>query len=116
MDDRTKAAFDAAGESVKQLLALGTGSIGAAIVLFDDGDVPGIDLQGNWGVYFGLVFLALSVLGGLFTLGMLAGQLGASAAEIPNPSTYSPKVRAMAGSQLGFFGLGILSLVGAAII
>lgn len=113
MDDRAKAAFDAAGESVKQLLALATGAIGAAVALFDDGDVAGIDFGGNWGVYIGLVLLALSVAGGLFALGMLAGQLGSPA--ITSPSTYGRGVRLMAGAQMGFFGLGIFALVIAAI-
>jgi hypothetical protein len=113
MDDRTKAAFDAAGESVKQLLALATGAIGAAVALFDDGDVAGINFVGNWGVYVGLVLLALSVASGLFALGMLAGQLGSTA--IATPSTYGTGVRLMAGGQMAFFGLGVFALVIAAI-
>jgi hypothetical protein len=136
MEERTKAAFDAVGESVKQLLALGTASIGATIALFDDGDVPGIELLGNWGVPLGLAFLALSVLFGLFALNTLAGQLGTMENKEPSmpeetenkepskpeeteskePSIYAPNIRIMAFAQLAFFGLGILSLVGAVII
>ena len=40
LDDRDKAAFSAAGDTIRQLLTLGTGSIGGAIALFDDKNQP----------------------------------------------------------------------------
>ena len=113
-DDRCKASFDAAGEAVKQLLALATGSIGAAIALFDDGDSAGIDFGAAAGaVNIGLGLLAASVVFGLFALGTLAGQLGALAIE--TPSTYAGPVRLMHTLQMGLYGLGIIALVAAAI-
>jgi len=109
MDDRVKAAFDAASESVKQVLALGTASIGAAIALFDDDKTPGVNLVGSWAIYAGLVLLALSVMFGVLALCAIAGQLGSTKTQ--SPSTYSTPVRLMAGAELIFYGLGILLLV-----
>ena len=114
IDDRTKAGFDAAGDSVKQLLALATGSIGGTIALFDESGTAGINLGDSRGVYLGLAFLALSVICGLFALGMLAGQLGS--VKINAPSTYAPPVRLMAGGQMLMFGLAIAALVVATIL
>jgi len=111
VDDRSKASFDAAGEMVKQLLALGTAAIGGTIALFDDGNKAGIDLGGGRGVYIGLALLALSVVSGVFALGMLAGQLGSP--QIREPKTYSKPVRRMTMAQMLLFGIAILTLVAA---
>ena len=109
-EDRTKASFDAAGEAVKQLLTLATGSIGAAIALFDDGDTPGIAFGSNAAcINIGLGLLAVSVVFGLFSLGALAGQLGSK--DIEQPSTYAPAVLFFHIVQMGAFGLGLLMLV-----
>lgn len=113
-DDRKKAAFDAASESVKQLLVLGTGSIGGAVALFDR-DAPGISFGPTAGwIYSGLSILAVSVIFGLFALGCLAGQLGSPCIE--EPTTYAKAPRLMMFIQMGGFGLGIAALVLAAIL
>jgi hypothetical protein len=110
MDDRTKAAFDAASEAVKQVLGLATATIGAAIALFDDGDKAGIDFGiGDTWIRLGLVLLAVSVVCGLLSLGAIAGQLGSP--NEPKPSTYSKGLRLFHGVQLGTYGLGVLALV-----
>lgn len=108
-NERTRVSFDAASESVKQLLALATGSIGGTIALFDDDATSGIDLGEARGAYLGLALLALSIVFGLFSLGMLAGQLGSD--RITTPSTYAKPVLFMAGGQMITFGLAIISLV-----
>lgn len=112
LDDRTKAAFDAAGETVKQLLALATASIGGMIALFDDGDAPGIDFGASamW-VNGALCLFGLSVVFGLFAMGTLAGQLGND--KITKPSTYAAAVLVMTIIQMGTFGLGVAAAVGA---
>ncbi|MFZ1477087.1 MAG: hypothetical protein WAT18_05020 [Sphingorhabdus sp.] len=110
MDDRTKAAFDAASEAVKQVLALATGTIGAAIALFDDGATAGIDFGAHDGwLQLGLVLAAVSVLCGLLSLGAIAGQLGSSKEE--KPSTYSKGLRLFHFVQLASYGLGIVAMV-----
>src|SRR5438270_13400590 len=99
LDERTKAAFAAASESVKQLLTLATASIGGAIALLDNPDVVGVQFGRNACLIdIGLVLLALSVVFGLFALGTLAGQLGSN--EIRTPSTYAAPVRFMHSGQL----------------
>jgi hypothetical protein len=105
-DDRTKHAFEAATETVKQLLALATASIGGVIVLFDDKDHPGVDFgSAANAAHICLVILGLSVASGLLALGALAGQLGSKG--IDDPSTYHPTVRLFVTLQILLYGLGI---------
>jgi hypothetical protein len=114
MDDRAKAAFEAAGDTIKQILTLATGSIGGAVALFDDKDQPGIQFgTAAPCVDAGLVLLAISVAAGLMAMGAKAGQLGSD--KINVPSTYSPALRTFTIAQMAFFGLGIAMLVVAAI-
>lgn len=112
-DDRSKAAFDAAGHTIKQILTLATGSIGGAVALFDDKDHPGIQFgKAAACVDIGLALLALSVAAGLMAMGAMAGQLGSD--KIAVPSTYSPALRIFTTAQMALFGLGIAMLVVAA--
>ena len=113
LDDRVKAAFEAAGDAIKQILTLATGSIGGAVALFDDRDQPGIQFGrcAGW-IDAGLSLLALSVVFGLLARGAKTGQLGNDAIAAPSP--YSVGVRFMALGQMACFGLGVASLVIAA--
>jgi hypothetical protein len=114
LDDRGKCAFDAATETVKQLLALATASIGGVIVLFDDKDKPGIEFgSAACAVDASLCLLGLSVVLGLLALGALAGQLGSD--KISAPSTYAPTVRLMTAGQMFLYGLGIVVAIFAVI-
>lgn len=109
-DDRTKASFDMAGETIKQLLAVSIGSIGAAIALFDDGNKPGVDFGADGAtIKSGLILLAISVVFGLFSLGSIVGQLGNDA--VTKPSTYAWNIRFFYSAQLATLGLGISALV-----
>ena len=111
MTDPKLKAYDFAQESLKQVLTLATGSIGAAIALLDDGDVAGIDFgAGAAWVYTGLALLVASVGLGLFGLFNLAGTL-----ERPppsGPSIYKGSIQFFWGGQLLLFvlGLGVLVL------
>lgn len=109
-DDRIGAAFGAASDTIKQLLALATASIGAAIALFDDAKVAGIDFgPADLWVRIGLLLLAFSVLCGLMALGAIAGQLGSD--KVDTPSSYAPALRLFYGLQLLGYGLGVVALV-----
>jgi len=109
-DDRTNAAFAAAGDTVKQLLALATASIGAAIALFDDGAKAGVDFgAADLWVRIALVLMAFSVVCGLMALGAIAGQLGST--RIAAPDSYAPGLRLFYGLQLAAYGLGVVALV-----
>ncbi|KQZ64602.1 hypothetical protein ASD67_09100 [Sphingopyxis sp. Root1497] len=109
-DERIGAAFGAASDTVKQLLALATASIGGAIALFDDGAKAGIDFgPADLWVRIGLMLLAFSVLGGLMALGAIAGQLGSDKVDTPN--SYAPGLRRFYGLQLLAYGLGVVALV-----
>jgi hypothetical protein len=109
-DERNNAAFGAAGDTVKQLLALATGSIGGAIALFDDDAKAGIDFGPSdlW-VRIGLILLAFSVLSGLMALGAITGQLGSG--KVATPDSYAFGLRLFYGLQLAAYGLGVVALV-----
>ncbi len=108
-DGRIGAAFGVAGETVKQLLALATATIGGAIALFDDDAQAGIDFGPNDGLLkFGLIMCGLSVISGLFALGAIVGQLGGSATP---PSVYAKGITTTYTTQLASYGLAIAAIV-----
>jgi hypothetical protein len=74
--DRQEKAFDFADAAVKQVLTLATGTVGAAVALFDDGETAGIQFPNEtlW-LSAGFVLTVISIAAGLAAINRLTGVL-----------------------------------------
>lgn len=101
--------FKFAEGMVKQVLTLATASIGGIILIFDE-KASGIQLGAySWWLFLSLVLLSVSVVTGVLSLGSLASQLGDPPAG--GPSIYDKTARALSGTQLIAYALGIIFAV-----
>lgn len=102
--------FDLADGLVKQLLTLGTASLGGIVAIFDDGDQAGVQLADHSPcLIFSLALLALSVVSGVLVLGGLTGQLARK--DGAEPSVYHKPIRVFTMLQMGCYALGIVFVV-----
>ena len=108
MDDRSLKAFELADAAVKQVLALATGAIGGAIILFDS-EPAGLDFgEAALFVRWGISGLVASIAFGLCALFNLFGLLGNKL--VLEPSVYKGSIRFFVGGQLLFFFVGMVLL------
>lgn len=105
--------FEFAEGMVKQLLTLGTGSLGGIVAIFDNKDRTGVQIEGSAWLMSSIGLLALSVLAGIATLGCLTGQLAQKSAE---PDANALDVRIPAMVQMLAFAFGILAVAGEVIL
>lgn len=101
--------FEFADGMVKQLLTLATGSLGGIIAIFDDGDRSGIQLTGSNWLIGSIIFLALSAIAGIVTLGCLTAQL-ARTDGAPDANALDVRVPAMV--QMVAFAAGVIAVAG----
>jgi len=100
-------AFEFAEGMVKQLLTLATGSIGGIVALFDNDQLPGVQLAGSGWLMAAIGFLALSAVAGIVTLGCLTGQLAQKKAPA-NANALDVRIPAMV--QMLTFGAGVIAV------
>ena len=108
MDEQTKAAFDSAADTSKQLITLATGLIGLEITFVKDilGAAFTFDawarvlLGGSW------IFLLLSIIAGVWTLLALTGSI-CRTPDITAMTVYKSNVRFPAAVQILLFVGGL---------
>lgn len=102
--------FELANGMVKQLLTLGTASLGGIVAIFDDGDRAGVQLAGHSPcLIISLALLALSVVCGVLVLGGLTGQVART--DGTKPSVYHKPIRVFTMLQMLCYALGIVFVV-----
>ncbi len=107
MDERTKAAFDVAQDTIKQLITIAAAIVGAVVTLSGPGPSAVFDTEtGGWALTLAISLLCLSVASGVAALLNLIGALGSPA--IRNPTPYRPAIRLFVAAQIILFGIGII--------
>jgi hypothetical protein len=123
MDERTVKAFEFAGETTKQLLALATGTLALTITFAKD-VLGGVSTLGTWLLAISWVLYLLSLCAGIMTFQCMTGVLGAAPSPPPKPgetagpvpSIYSPNIKVTAVAQGLLFLVATLLMVSFAMV
>jgi hypothetical protein len=109
MDERISKAFDAAQDTIKQLITIATAVVGAVVTFSGTGPSAFIDLKAvGMSALVAVILLLLSIGAGLAALMNLTGALGNL--KIHSPTPYQAGIRIFATIQVIGFAAGIVVL------
>jgi len=109
MDERIGKAFDAAQDTIKQLITIASAVIGALVTFSGTGAGAIIDLKAaGWPAPTGVLVLLLSIGAGLAALMNITGALGNP--KIHSPTPYQLGIRIFASAQVVTFVIGMVLL------
>lgn len=108
MDERTKAAFEGARDTAKQLTALATGVLALTVTFSKDFSRP--NAEGRELVHAAWYLLLVSAAAGIWVLMSVTGSL-AKETSLTHASVYKPNIVAPAAIQVLTFAAGLLLAV-----
>lgn len=109
MDERISKAFDAAQDTIKQLITIASAVVGAMVTFAGNGSTTFIDLKtAGWPAPVSIVLLLLSIGAGLAALMNLTGAIGNT--KIHTPTPYQPGIRIFVIAQVVTFVSGMVVL------